>query len=280
MKTKDTLPKTNRYALCIGINDYPGTGSDLSGCVNDANDWTKELKTRGFSVEQLLDKQATGINIRKGISATIAQAKRGDVVVITYSGHGTYVPDRNGDEPDGRDEAICPHDLNTKGVITDDELFLLFNARAAGVRLVFLSDSCHSGTVSKFAPIDTPATIAGANAPQRTVRFLPPETFLKGAALRQLGTSGALRAGRTPGRYAGLLVSGCQDYEYSYDAWFSGRPNGAFTFVALKALKSLPEKADYREWHKKIRSSLPSRQYPQSPNLFGDSRSKRWKVLA
>ncbi len=33
-----------KKALCIGINDYPGTGSDLAGCVNGAllrtrNDW-------------------------------------------------------------------------------------------------------------------------------------------------------------------------------------------------------------------------------------------------
>ena len=28
-----------KKALCIGINDYPGTDSDLQGCVNDATDW-------------------------------------------------------------------------------------------------------------------------------------------------------------------------------------------------------------------------------------------------
>jgi hypothetical protein len=40
-----------RYALCIGLNDYPGTGSDLAGCVNDANDWAEELTKREFDVE-------------------------------------------------------------------------------------------------------------------------------------------------------------------------------------------------------------------------------------
>ncbi|MGE5839594.1 MAG: caspase family protein, partial [Deltaproteobacteria bacterium] len=38
-----------KRALCIGINDYPGTGSDLAGCVNDANDWAVLLKKRGFT---------------------------------------------------------------------------------------------------------------------------------------------------------------------------------------------------------------------------------------
>ena len=32
----------SKKALCIGINDYPGTQNDLSGCVNDANDWAIE----------------------------------------------------------------------------------------------------------------------------------------------------------------------------------------------------------------------------------------------
>ncbi len=30
-----------KRALCVGINDYPGTNSDLSGCVNDAEDWAQ-----------------------------------------------------------------------------------------------------------------------------------------------------------------------------------------------------------------------------------------------
>ena len=48
-----------KNALCIGINDYPGTGSDLAGCVNDANDWKATLQNRGFTVTQLLDSKAT-----------------------------------------------------------------------------------------------------------------------------------------------------------------------------------------------------------------------------
>ena len=43
----------SKKALCIGINDYPGTDSDLSGCVNDANDWAAELGGRGFAVSRV-----------------------------------------------------------------------------------------------------------------------------------------------------------------------------------------------------------------------------------
>jgi hypothetical protein len=63
-----------KYALCIGINDYPGTGSDLAGCVNDANDWATLLKNRGFLVDKLLDKQAKGDAIREAIEGTVGKA--------------------------------------------------------------------------------------------------------------------------------------------------------------------------------------------------------------
>lgn len=269
-----------KYALCIGINDYPGTGSDLSGCVNDAKDWKAVLTSKGFTTQLMLDKQATRQNMLASMKAIVKQAMAGDTVVLTYSGHGTFIPDEDGDEPDGTDECLCPYDINTKGPITDDELFEVFDSKAKGVKLIFLSDSCHSGTVARFAPITTPPTVKGAKPPQRKVRFLPPSVFLSKNKVNKLGISRALRRSSPPGRYGGLLLSGCQDVEYSYDAWFNGRPNGAFTFVAIEALKKLKAKATYRAWHKAIKKVLPSQQYPQTPNLFGSNAMKGWRVLA
>lgn len=268
-----------KHALCIGINDYPGTGSDLAGCVNDANDWKAALASRGFSVRRMLDGEATGAAIREAVAAALAGADDGDVVVVTYSGHGSFVPDEDGDEPDGTDECICPHDIARNGPITDDDLFDLYGRGKPGVRLVVVSDSCHSGTVTKFAPIRTPPTTTGPRAPQRKVRFLPPTSFLSKREAALLGRRRAMRRSGPPGRHAALLLAGCQDTEYSYDAWFRGRPNGAFTFVALRALEALPATATYRDWYEAIRKDLPSQQYPQSPNLFGSTRMKRWPVF-
>ena len=87
-----------KNALCIGINNYPGTHMDLAGCVNDANDWATELGARGFTVATLLDGQATKAAMVAGFKSVIDTAVSDDLVVITFSGHGTYVPDLNGDE--------------------------------------------------------------------------------------------------------------------------------------------------------------------------------------
>jgi hypothetical protein len=268
------------YALCIGINDYPGTDSDLAGCVNDANDWGALLTRRGFEVTKLLDRRATGKAMREAIEAVIDKARSGDRVVIQYSGHGSYVPDDDSDEPDGTDECLCPYDIVSKGPLVDDELFDLYSNKQPGVRLVVISDSCHSGTVARFAPIQTPPSARGKHPPQRKVRFLPPEVYLGRRALAALGKRRARRSASPPGRYAALLMSGCQDTEYSYDAYFEGRPNGAFTFVALDALAKLPASASYSAWFKAVRKVLPSQQYPQSPNLYGSGSMKRWKLLS
>lgn len=64
----------NKYALCIGINDYPGTDSDLAGCVNDANDWAAALASRGFTVRKILNEKATGKAIRGAIGTQIGRA--------------------------------------------------------------------------------------------------------------------------------------------------------------------------------------------------------------
>lgn len=258
-----------KYALCIGINNYPGTQNDLSGCINDAEDWAKELAGRKFEVTKLLDSKATKSAMVEGMQAVIAKAAYGDTVVITYSGHGTWEADENGDEPDKRDEALCPYDL-AAGPLIDDQLYELFSERGRGVRLIFIADSCHSGTVAKF--------FRDADASRR-VRFLAPEEYPQNKArlprLRLIERA----PGRGRSRGGALLLAGCQDTEYSYDASFGGRPNGAFTRVALDVLKSLPAGSTYSAWFKAIRAKLPSTAYPQTPNMIATSAQKKWAVL-
>jgi hypothetical protein len=200
-------------------------------------------------------------------------------VVVQYSGHGSFVPDEDGDEPDGTDECLCPYDVRSQGPITDDELFTLYSDRAQGVRVLMIADSCHSGTVARFSAAAMPPAVKGSRGPQRKVRFLPPAAFLSRREAAKLGPKRAIRPSSPPGRYASLLMAGCQDTEYSYDAVFEGRANGAFSFVALRCLADLPPKATYLGWFKAIRRRLPSQQYPQTPNLYGSAAMKQWKVL-
>lgn len=258
-----------KRALCVGINDYPGTGSDLNGCVNDAKDWEGALRAREFEVTRLIDAEASRGAILNHLSELVSRTGPGDVAVFTYSGHGTWVPDVDNDESDGRDEAICPAD---GGIILDDDLYEVFRGAAVGARIVFLSDSCHSGSVAKMAPSLEPS--------RGKVRFLAPELVLRDQAQLARAFRVERRRAVSSSRPTALLISGCTDLELSWDAYFAGRPNGAFTHVALEALKSLPDTATYVQWHRAIRDRLPSQDYPQSPQLTATRAQREWRVFA
>jgi uncharacterized caspase-like protein len=262
---------------------------DLAGCVNDAKDWAAELGARGFEVTQLLDAKATKAALVDAFKSVIGAAGKGDVVVITFSGHGTYVPDLNGDEIDGLDEALCPYDIQTGGgALIDDEIHAMFAARKPGVRLVLISDSCHSGTVTRAAGADPDSD----DLPR--ARFLPMGNWLPADQLPR-GASGkpvssvVVTSGASPfatalsRREDDLLLSGCKEgpNNFSYDAKIKGRPNGAFTYYALKALKTLPPSATYADWHAAITPVyLPSLNYPQSPQIVGSAAARKRKIFA
>lgn len=269
-----------KLALCVGINNYPGTGLDLSGCVNDAKDWGEELDRRGFSVTQLLDSAATKAALTAAIRSVVGRAAKGDVVVITFSGHGTFVPDRSGDETDGLDEGLCPYDLQTGGgALIDDEIHALFAARKPGAKVVLISDSCHSGTVTRDADAQ-----AADDVPRP--RFMPMSRWLPAERLAGLAkpkpTAAASFAKALDSKSGDLLLSGCQEgpNNVSFDAKIKGRPNGAFTYYALKALKGMKSGATYADWHGAISPAfLPSAQYPQSPQIVGTSAARKQKIF-
>ena len=277
-----------RRALCIGINNYPGTHMDLAGCVNDANAWEAELKRRNFAVTKLLDAQATKAAMVEGFKTVIGGAASRDLVVITYSGHGTYVPDASGDEIDGLDEGLCPCDIQTGGgALLDDEIHALFAARKGGVRLVLISDSCHSGTVTRAAAPDPDADDVPRARFLPMGNWMPADKLPRGASGKPLTTmpvaTGASPLGKAMSRRSGdLLLAGCKEgpNNFSYDARIQGRPIGAFTYYALKTLKALPATATYAQWHAAMTPAcLPSASYPQIPQIVGSAAARKHRIF-
>lgn len=146
-----------RRALLIGINKYASPEiMNLRGALNDIAMLRRILVTRfGFEethVTSLTDADATRDGILRSIDRFVESIGPNDVVYIHYSGHGSRVEDASGDEDDGMDETIVPHNARLPGVpdITDDELDTRFaRIRARTVLIVF--DSCYSGTVTRSA---------------------------------------------------------------------------------------------------------------------------------
>ena len=264
-----------KKAICVGINDYPYDGSDLNGCVNDAKSWADLLVNRfgfvGNDVRLILDSEATKANMINGLKDLLAGSKAGDVLVFTNSSHGTYVADKSGDE-EKYDEALCPYDC-ADNLIIDDELREIFHNLKEGVRLTVISDSCHSGTVTRAALSDC---IPGLRTPDdRRARFLNPA--LRGnPVLENPWRALPKKKSQYPqSRMKEVLLSGSTDKEYSYDALIGGTYHGAMTYYALQAIKAANYEITYQQLHARLAYLIDEAGYPQHPQLEGSVSNKK-----
>jgi metacaspase-1 len=262
-------------AVCVGINDYPVPGADLKGCVNDARQWAGLLKDHyGFSggdIRLLLDREASKAQIISALKGLLANARSGDVLVFTNSSHGTYVEDTSGDE-ERYDEALCPWDIKDN-LIVDDDLRGLFSDLPRGVRLTVISDSCFSGTVTRAALAEN---IPGLSFPdRRRVRFLNPALIGRGIISNPIGTAPRGRLAYPQRSMSHLLLTGCNDREYSYDAKIGSSFHGAMTYHAIKAITDAGFKLTYAELARRLQPMLDAAGYWQHPQLEGKSAYKR-----
>jgi len=285
-------PEKTGISLNIGLNSvdpghYGGWAGTLNACENDANDMADIAKNQGFTVTKLLTKGATRKAVIDNVTAAARQLKDGDTFFLSYSGHGGQIPDTNGDEPDGLDETMCFYD----GEFIDDELAALWPNFAKGVRIFVLSDSCHSGTVTRLAQYASYSRQANVNAPDaqffstrfenllgefprsierplsspvRAMPFSIVNTTYRNNKAFYDGISNGLAKERDSARLTKcsvLLISGCQDNQLSYD----GPINGYFTGKLKLVWNAGAFRGDYRDFHARIMDEMPS---TQSPNYF------------
>jgi hypothetical protein len=257
-------------AICIGLNlvdpkHYQGWDGQLQACENDANDLSTLAKSRGFSVTTLLTKSATRSAVLAALSASAQTLTAGDTLLLTYSGHGGQTPDLNGDEDDVQDETWCLFD----GQLIDDELYAALGALAAGVRVLALSDSCHSGTVLKLT-FDKDTRQASTVTLERqvlpyAVREMPVDaaqrTYLANRAFYDPILKANTAAAKAEVKASCVLISGCQDWENSSDGTF----NGLFTANLLRAWNGGRFKGTHPDFHQAILKRMPP---DQRPNYF------------
>jgi len=139
-----------KYAIIVGISDYPGTLNDLQYCDDDAEDMYAALTTlygyKSSNIHLLLDMGASFAAIQGAINDIKSKAKAGDEVVFFFSGHGTNGVADDGDR-EKTDEAIVSHDGNQSGsfvAIWDGQLKDWFSGFST-TRIIFIFDSCLAG---------------------------------------------------------------------------------------------------------------------------------------
>jgi hypothetical protein len=265
-----------KRALLIGINKYQAAGADLRGCVNDVKDLSAALvEFHGFrkgDITMLTDLAATKKAMVAGIRSLVRDSKKGDVALLHFSGHGSHVPDDNRDESDGRDEILCPADLDWDDPLRDDWLRTTIDGLRAGVNLTVIMDCCHSGTNTRAVlPPDAPVK----------ERYLPSPSTLKAvesgrSAPKKVRSElrGSPRAARKARDIVAadlpeVLITGCRDTQTSADAFINGRFNGALTFALVEAIRKRRGRLTYRELHDHAAGVLKTRKFEQVPQLEG-----------
>ena len=273
------------YSLHLGLNSvdpnhYDGWSGPLGGCVNDANDMAAIAKSQEYaSTKVLLTEKATAAAFIDELLSLGRTLKAGDALFLSYSGHGGQVPDLDGDEEDdGLDETWCLYDR----MLIDDELFNLFSRFAADVRIIMLSDSCHSGSVAKNIMArsgvsfeELPRAARGASealVPKGAsltgfdrIRLAPPDrtlaAYMNNEAMYRSLQAASSGAEQSPCAAGVILISGCQDNEVSWD----GSANGLFTQTLKHVWNNGAFVGDYGTFHRNIKQYLVGR---QSPNFF------------
>ncbi|MGH9362617.1 MAG: caspase family protein [Thermoanaerobaculia bacterium] len=264
--------RRGRFALLVGIDCYPNFKSQLRSCANDARLLAEVLRERfGFPEERvtlLLDQAATRQGILEGLAALRLRARPDDAVVFFYSGHGSQVPDREGDEPDGLDESIVPHDGGRDPHpfrdITDDEIYAwVLGVSEVTPNVAIIVDTCYSGTLAREGREKWVA------AETRRAEELPPSPVpagLFGPRARDAHASGLLPIGD---RY--VLFAACRVEERAKELPLKpGVPShSVFTFHLCQALQQAPARATYRDLLEPVRAAVAASAPDQTPQLEG-----------
>lgn len=266
-KKKTPAPKIEKkakgFSLHIGVNKvstrhYAGWAGELRAPEADAKSMEKVADLCGFEkIKTLATTNAKREAVIKCLLDYAKEAEAGDLVFISYSGHGGQVKDLNDDEPDFVDETWCLYD----GQLIDDEIFWCLSHFKAGVRILGIIDCCHSG--SAFKAIDD--GIVKDPYPQRKKKVVPMEnlvkTWVKNADFyKEIGRQPKLKNANTKIKASVIQISACQDIEVAYD----GNKNSLFTEYLLKTWRKGKFVGGYPELRQAVNEAIPL----GTPNYF------------
>ncbi len=240
------LERSNKcVAICIGWTavdstspDFAGWDGDCPGCDLDAETVAKWAKQYAFdSITELHNEQATWGKLQDCVLYNVKDLKPNDLVLLSMSGHGTQLKDDDGDEADGMDEAICTWDK----IVRDDELLKLLYKFPSGLRVVLISDQCHSK--GNFKGL------------KRAGRFIV-RTATFGKYGKVKGKPLVKKITRKDGWTIQLIqFAGCHEDNYSYGDLTGGR----WTTALDNTLKS---DLTWQQWFEAAAKKMPSEQEP------------------
>ncbi len=243
------------YSIHIGVNKvdqkhYNGL-PDLRAAENDARDM-KMMAEQVFGYQSLglfVDNDATTDKVLNAISRAGNQCDHGDILLITYSGHGGVIDDipaAHKKFEELTDQTWCLYNRQ----LIDDEIFLAFSRIDKEIRILVVSDSCHSGTVTREVTLagfseHSTDVVKGLNKSiedfAQSNNWVPKKVSLEKSAeilktnlddYRKIQQQIPVLPDKDSIKPSVLLLAACQDDEVTFD----GLINGRFTTALKQAL--------------------------------------------
>ena len=243
-----------KKAVLVGINYYSVPSARLNGCINDitniTNVITKHFNYKSENITKLTDDNANPAfipnraNILSKLTELVNNSINCEEIWFHYSGHGSQVRDKSGDESDKLDEVIVPVDYQTSGFILDDEIYKIIKGSRCKTILVF--DSCHSASICDL---------------QWTFEYTINSQLKKSSLPSKLIPNPNI-----------LCYSGCKDSQTAADVYSEVLKQGvgAFTDAMIYCLTQSNMNIKSLELHKKICEYIKSQGYTQTP-MFSSS---------
>jgi hypothetical protein len=257
------------YSLHIAVNQsdpahYGPNLKPLRACLNDADNMAQLAAHSQFQqIKILFDHEATHADVIGQINDYAQQAKAGDLVFISYSGHGSQIPVLNpgndSDEDDDLDETWCLFDTQ----LIDTELYNALTKFEKDVRVAVILDSCHSGTAVHEWIHESWAFLEDfLNSREQRFRHvsesLREKLFKKHRTDFEKRQQEMIDRGGRKMQASICLMSACQDNQRAIEDLHNGRFTSAILF-------EVDNQHTYRSLHKKIHKHLHAF---QSPNLY------------
>lgn len=265
-------------SLHIGLNRvsaaHYGAEHPLRSAVADARSMQAIADAGGFTSILLTDDQATAVALAEHVSDAARQLAAGDTFFLSYAGHGSQLFDGSGEEPDSLDETWCVFDR----MMIDDELRGLYYGFEPGVRVLIVSDSCHSASIGRelwdvgVADFTANGVIAVAPPPFEDVVFRRLDEAAARTAFendperyREANALSAANALLNP-RCAIQVLAACQDNQLAAD----GPGHGYFTQQLLYHWNDGSFAGSYADLFQVIQRAMPRTQQPNR-DLLGEN---------
>jgi hypothetical protein len=252
---------TKGYSLLIGLNQvdpvhYAGWYGKLDCCERDVKGIADIAEKEGYeNIETLLTQNATRENVSNALQKAADIVNPGDTFLLYYSGHGSFLEDENSDEDDKQDETWCLYN----GQMLDDEIYSYWGKFKKDVKVLMISDSCHSGTIFR-AMSDNEYSI-----PKMMPYDVREDVFIKNKDFyTSLIDEKNIRNKTEENILASvLLLSACQDNQKA----MAGYNNSLFTHTLIAFYNDTQARNNYGDYFLHVKEKIDRIQNPNYANL-------------